>query len=166
MTSYRKHVPRIALGAAAIATGIAAIAHASAQPVHAAATSAQAQTLQLVESGGGVSFVHNSPKAKHPDQFSPGDIAIVTRNLSQGGKRVGKLRLACLFTTASSNHCTGSAALAGGTLEVAGVSNPQPTTQIAITGGTGKYAGARGSGISKDRAGSGDVADVTITLLP
>jgi hypothetical protein len=46
------------------------------------------------------------------------------------------------------------------------VSNPQPTTQIAITGGTGNYAGARGSAISKDRAGSGDVADVTITLLP
>ncbi len=127
---------------------------------------ATAQTIQLAERGGGITFIDNPPKARHPYQFSAGDIAIVTRPLYQRGERAGTLRLACLFTTSSADHCTGTATIPGGTIELAGVSNPQPTTHIAVTGGTGNYAAARGSAISRDRPGSADVADLTITLLP
>jgi hypothetical protein len=156
-----KLAPVAALTAAASAV---TIANASAPSPH--ARIATAQTIQLAERGGGVTFIDNPPKARHPYQFSSGDIAIVTRPLYQHGKLTGTLRLACLFTTSSADHCTGTATIPGGTIELAGVSNPQPTTDIAVTGGTGNYAGARGSAISKDRPGSGDVADLTITLLP
>ena len=46
------------------------------------------------------------------------------------------------------------------------MSSPSPSTTVAVIGGTGSYSGARGTSMSVDRKGSGDVADQTIALLP
>jgi hypothetical protein len=127
-------LPRATLIAGVGAVTIAALADASARSPR--ATPAGPQTIQLVERGGGVTFVDNPPKARHRYQFSAGDITIVSRGLYQQNKRVGAIRLACLFTSASTDHCTGTATLPGGTIEFAEISNPQPTTNVATTGGT------------------------------
>ncbi|MDE3131836.1 MAG: hypothetical protein KGL16_11850 [Acidobacteriota bacterium] len=159
--------PHFNLAAAAtIAAAAGAVTIADVSSASPSAHTASAQTLALVERGGGIKFVDNPPKAQHQGQFSAGDIAIVTRPLYRHGSRAGTLELACLFTSSASDHCTGTATIGGSTIELAGVSNPRATTDIAVTGGTGSYAGARGSAVSKDRPGSADVADLKIVLLP
>ena len=80
--------------------------------------------------------------------------------------RAGSLKLVCIATSPTTQQCNGTEALAGGTLEVAGTSSPAPTTSVAVIGGTGDYAGARGTSASQDRKNSNDIADQTINLLP
>lgn len=132
----------------------------------AAPATSRMTTLHLVEHGGGVQFIDSAPpRAKGPFDFSPGDQAIVTRSLvTTGGSRAGSLELACTAITATRQHCTGTAILRGGTLEVAGASSPSPTTVVAIVGGTGIYTRHTGTGHAKDRPGHSDVADLTLTL--
>jgi len=131
----------------------------------ATAAGSPARTIRLVERGGGVRFVDLPPRASHPFDFSPGDLAIVTRNLDdRHGAVVGRLRIACVTITPTAQQCTGTVTLRGGTMEVAGLSGPMPTTTIAVVGGTGAYDGARGTSVARDRAGGGDVADMTIRL--
>jgi hypothetical protein len=127
----------------------------------------QARILHLVEKGGNLNVVDNPPKAKHRYDFSPGDIVVVDRViLDQSGTQAGSLHLVCVATTATSQQCSGTEKLADGTIEVAGVSAPDPATTVAVIGGTGAYSGAHGTSTSRDRATNHDVADQTITLLP
>jgi hypothetical protein len=152
--------------ALAATTAIAAVS-ALAAGSGAWATGERAATLHLVEKGGGLRFVDNAPKARHPYDFSAGDVVIVTRDLFEpNGARAGSLRLVCVATSPSVQQCAGTESLAGGTLEVAGLSAPNPATTAAVVGGTDRYAGARGTSVSRDRRGNGDVADQTIELLP
>ena len=147
-----------ALTAAAIGSSTA-----PAQTNHALA----ARTLHLVEKGGGLKMVDNPPKARRQYDFSAGDIVIVTRDITTArGGRVGSLRLVCIATGATTQQCSGTETLRAGTLELAGTSAPHPTTTVAIIGGTGAYAGARGTSVSNDRKHNADFADQTITLLP
>lgn len=150
------------------AASLAALAIGSGAAVSGAATTAPRgdRTIRLVERGGGVRVIDNAPKARHPFDFSPGDIVVVTRLLDRpAGGRAGSLQIVCVATTASVQQCTGTATLAGGTLEFAGLSRPSPATVIAVVGGTGAYAGARGTSSARDRRGHDDVADETITLV-
>jgi hypothetical protein len=130
------------------------------------ASPASVSSLHFIERGGAVRFIDSAPpRARGPFDFSPGDQAIVTRILQRpGAGRVGSLILACTAITATTQHCAGTLRLAGGTLEVAGISSPLPTTNIVLTGGTGAYAGDTGTGEAKDRPGRGDSADLTLTL--
>jgi hypothetical protein len=133
--------------------------------ISAAGGSPSASVLHLVERGGGLRVVDNQPKAQHPYQFSAGDIVIVRRDLySRSGRPAGHLRIACIATTATTQQCSGTATLAHGTLEFAGISQPGPRTPIAVIGGTGQYANAHGTSTSTDRPGNPDIADQTITL--
>jgi hypothetical protein len=154
---------RTLAAAAAVALFGAAIAFtggSSAQTV-----TGRARTLRIVEKGGGLKVVDNPPKAKHQYDFSAGDVVIVTRDLyTQQGARAGSLKLVCIATSSTTQQCNGTEALAGGTLEVAGISTQAPSTTVAITGGTGTYRGARGTSISTDRHGNSDTADQTITF--
>lgn len=148
-----------ATGAAALATGLA-----SAGTVRDQASASPPRVLRLVESGGALRYVDNPPAAKHPYDFSPGDIVVVTRRLSDTRGRAGSLRLACIATTASTQQCTGTMTLRDGALMVLATSSPSPVTTAAVVGGTGAYAGARGSSVSRDRAANHNVADLTVTL--
>ena len=65
--------------------------------------------------------------------------------------------------------CDGIYLLADGTItgSASVIQAPGTTVQFAVTGGTGAYEGARGSGTSKDRPGNNNpLSDTTIHLLP
>ena len=127
----------------------------------------ETRTLHLVEKGGGLKIVDNPPRARHQYDFSAGDIVIVTREITTArGGRGGSMHLVCIATGATTQQCNGTETLAGGTLELAGTSGPHPATAVAVIGGTGAYAGARGTSVSTDRKNNTDLADQTITLLP
>jgi hypothetical protein len=141
------------------------------------ASSASAATTTLTfkepEKGSTFAFVDNAPtsKRKHgfPTRFSSGDEVIFTNPLESEGKIVGKLRVSCTATNnASSKHfaaagfiCSGIAKIPGGTLVFA-AELAEGNTEGAITGGSGKYAGARGSFLSKEGKGANTV---TVTLV-
>jgi len=118
-------------------------------------------------------FVDHAPTSqrKHgfPTKFSAGDELVFTNPLEQEGKLVGKIRVVNTATkSASSKHfaaarfiCSGIAKIPGGTLVFAAELS-EGNTEGVITGGSGKYAGARGSFVSKEGNGS---STTTVTLL-
>ena len=158
---------RYAVATSALATAtLGASILASSGGAHAATTRSHAHTLHLVERGGALRFIDSAPPRAHRRfDFSPGDQVIITRTLDRtDGTNAGSLQLACTAITATDQHCTGTIELSGGTLEVAGISSPSPTTIVAVLGGTGAYARQTGTGYAADRPGHSDVADLTITL--
>ena len=128
------------------------------------------------EKGSTFTYVDVAPTAptKHgfPTAISPGDQLILTNPLTEGTKTIGKLRAKCTATGAAKTTgenaflqahfiCEGVFTLPGGTL-YANASLVKAGTEGAITGGTGKYAGARGTILSKEVKGG---SATTITLL-
>lgn len=132
-------------------------------------------TFKEPEKGSTFAFVDNAPqsKKKHgfPTKFSAGDELIFTNPLESEGQMVGKIRVVCTATkNASSKNfaaagfvCSGIAKITGGTLVFAAELS-EGNTEGAITGGSGKYAGARGSFVSKEAKGKGP-STTTVTLL-
>lgn len=142
----------------------------------AAAAGTTTLSFQEPEKGSTFTYVDVAPTTPHrhgfPTAISPGDQIVVTNPLTEGGKTIGKLRARCTATAAvgkitnaafAQAHfiCEGVFTLPGGTL-YADASIMKTGTEGAITGGTGKYAGARGTIVSKE--GKGTTA-TTITLL-
>ena len=141
------------------------------------AGSASAATTKLTfkepDKGSTFAFVDNAPtsKKKHgfPARFSAGDELVFTNPLEAEGKIVGKIRVTCTATKNASSKsfaaagfiCSGIAKIPGGTLVfVAELS--EGNTEGAITGGSGKYAGAHGSFVSKEGKSS---STTTVTLV-
>ena len=86
---------------------------------------------------------------------------------TRAGRRAGTLGFHCTFVVGGVRprlHCTGAYGLAGGRIMAEAIFVGEArVTEIAITGGTGAYRGARGYVISRERRqGSID----TIHLLP
>jgi hypothetical protein len=139
------------------------------------ATAAGTTTLTFKEPEKGSTFavVDNAPTSKKehgfPIRFSAGDEVIFTNPLEAEGKVVGKIRVVCTATTSASSKnfaaagfvCSGIAKIPGGTLVFA-AGLAEGNTEGAITGGSGKYAGAHGSFISKEGKGANTV---TVTLV-
>jgi hypothetical protein len=166
MRTSRRGGLTVAIAGAVLIGAVAAVAAPGAN-ARAQSGGAAPLTLHLVEKGGDLKIIDNPPKAKHQFDFSAGDIVIVSRDIfTSAGRRTGSLRLTCIVTTATTQQCAGSEMLAGGMLELAGVSAPSPSTVVAVVGGTGRYSGARGSSVSTDRKTNTDIADQTVTLLP
>lgn len=116
-------------------------------------------TFQELDKGGTVNFVDNPPEAtlKHGVvSFSPGDMLITTNPLAMEGKVVGKIRIVCTATSAGDTKhpaeaglaCTGIARIPGGSLVLVAELS-EGATEGAVTGGTGVYAGADGTFISR-----------------
>jgi hypothetical protein len=133
-------------------------------------------TFQEPEKGSTFTYVDVAPTAptKHgfPTAISPGDQLVLTNPLTEGTKTIGKLRARCTATAPAKTNsntaflqahfiCEGVFTLPGGTL-YANASIVKGGTEGAITGGTGKYAGARGTILSKEVKGG---SATTITLL-
>jgi hypothetical protein len=128
-------------------------------------------TFKELEKGATSHFLDNAPEATLNHgvvSISPGDELLSTDRLAMEGKVVGRIRIVCTATRGGNTknpdsagfNCTGIATIPGGTLVlVAGLS--EGTTEGAITGGTGIYAGARGTFVS--RRGKG--ASTTIVTL-
>jgi hypothetical protein len=91
-----------------------------------------------------------------------------------GATKVGRFRGQCTFAKVTRKFdgsvalCNAVYLLQDGTITASAslTLGPGPTV-FAVTGGTGAYEGARGSGTSKDRPGNNNpLSDTTIHLLP
>jgi hypothetical protein len=98
-----------------------------------------------------------------PTAISPGDQLVLTNPLTQGGKTIGKLRARCTATAnAKTNNpnafvdahfiCEGVFTF-GKSMLFANAAIVKGGTEGVITGGTGNYAGARGTLLSKEVKG-------------
>jgi hypothetical protein len=140
-------------------------------------SSASAQGPKLLafkelDKGSTFAFVDNAPtsKAKGEPSVSIGDAIVFTNPLTnRGGKRVGRLYVHCTAVVAAPQAnkaaftCEGIMVVDGGTLYVqAFLPHAGATVHGTVTGGTGVYANAAGTLVSRPtKAG----ADDTITLV-
>ena len=79
--------------------------------------------------------------------FSIGDSFIFSERLVANGKPAGYDHVVCVHAAVwprDAESCTGTAVLGGSTLTLAGDAGRGPFT-LAVVGGTGAYAGARGT---------------------
>jgi len=154
--------------ALALASLVAVVAVSSALAgVHAetGAKAATGTTINLLEDENGSTFVRIG---RHTGA-APGDQGLLSRTLRTMQKKpIGQLNISCVVTKGglhSTSICTGVYELPGGTLVGTTIGHgSQSAYHIAITGGTGRYEGARGSILSV--AGSTGFAKDTIHLLP
>jgi hypothetical protein len=138
-----------------------------------AGSASAATTLRFEElqKGSTFAFVDNAPTSElhhgFPSVISAGDSIVITHPIAEGGKTVGKLSTSCTATKTSKVFdkagfmCQGTFALPGGTLVASAMIASSKGTEGAILGGTGKYAGARGTFVSKEGKGR---STVTVTL--
>lgn len=109
--------------------------------------------------------IHLNPN----DSYSRGDEIVSWDDLYKGGKTVGRDAQACVLTNLSplQGECTITFAVADGTLTAQYMDTPPPYKIAAVTGGTGKYLGARGQVVivesGSDTNVKGNIA--TFTLL-
>jgi hypothetical protein len=158
--------PRKRLLALAFLAGVVAVSSAVAARGDTGATKT-GRTIHLLEDEAPSTAV---PIGQHTG-LRAGDESVSARSLFTTQKKpAGQLHISCIATTGGQNWvllCTGVYALSGGTLVGTTLAVPSQgpnTLHIAITGGTGRYEGARGSVVS---AGSKTgFANDTIHLLP
>jgi allene oxide cyclase len=151
----------------AAAGAIAAVAAVTADdPVTSRARSAPPTgTLELVEREGPARFIDNPPRGGRRRPPSVGDQLLTTGVDfdATGQTRLGRSYLTCTFAGASLLNCRGTVVLRDGQITVQGVARDEPATTIAVTGGTGRYAGARGTMAVRDE---GARERATLTFLP
>ena len=94
-------------------------------------------------------FVDNPPRSGDPTRPSLGDLAIITARLRDtANRRAGKLYALFMRLAGRRRHVDQvrvTFELRGGHIVVEGISRGGRTDDAAITGGTGRYAGARGT---------------------
>jgi hypothetical protein len=104
--------------------------------VIAGVASASVTTLHLTEKQTFQRYVDKGTKGE-----SPGDIRIFGGTVFQKGKKVGRDRIRCVVAAT----CTARVWIGGSSLISKGFVAKGPSFTAKITGGTGKYAGARGT---------------------
>ena len=116
-------------------------------------------------------FVDNAPasKTKGEPAASAGDVIVFTNPLVNGGRRIGRLYMHCTAVVAApaankaSFGCEGVVGLGEGTLTIqVFLPHAGATVHGAVTGGTGTYANARGTLVSRHTKTG---ADDTISLV-
>ena len=112
---------------------------------------ASVATLHLTEKQ---SFQHLVDKGKKGE--TPGDIRTFGGSVFQAGKQVGHDRIRCVV----GRTCDAQVWIRGGSVIARNFVIPGPRFTARITGGTGTYAGARGS----VQVAIGAVEHYTITL--
>jgi hypothetical protein len=121
-------------------------------PAAPAAAETRTTTIKARSQLDQVQLVDNAPAGD-----SAGDLLIFTERLvDRRGRRIGSDAASCVRLFDSRSLCTGTYKLPGGQLMVQllqpGVSGTRTYDQ-AITGGTGRFAGARGTVTVAQRAG-------------
>jgi hypothetical protein len=111
-------------------------------------------------------YVDLPPLGEGEDSLpSAGDYFVLKNKLLRGDERVGSLHATCVFPTRAKDParirllCTGAYSLPGGTLVgTAVLGGTEEVNHIAITGGTGRFAGMSGTAIEHNNEdGSGRV---------
>ena len=128
---------RIIIGAAVL-TGLASLGAAcTAAPAPAAHNRVQVLRLHTVEV---------SDAVNHAGHGGPGDVFAVVDDLqTQAGAEAGKAYISCTQATASVNLCHGAYVLHGGQIDVqVAIPGTAARFTLAVTGGTGVYAGVTG----------------------
>jgi hypothetical protein len=154
----------VALATAGCASaGLALAANSPASDAHRAqAPVAPTGTLQMVLRPESFNLVDNPPKRSGDGPPSPGDASITGYRVldASGAKRLGRAQFVCVATDRRGEHeqCAGTIALPGGQIATQGDAD-----HVAIVGGTGAYAGARGTAAGQDHPHS---VDVTVHFLP
>jgi hypothetical protein len=144
----------------------AGIAFASDSPTRhdpaALAAAPPAGTLQLVLRQQSFQLVDLPPKRSADGPRSPGDESITTYRVldASGAKRLGRAHFLCTTLDRRGEHeqCTGTIALPDGQLATQGDAD-----NVAVVGGSGAYAGARGTATGTEHP---DSVDVTVHFLP
>jgi hypothetical protein len=152
----------------------AVTAAAVAAPVLAQSSGGQTITFHELDKGSRFDYIDNPPRNPHNRRpvFSVGDQFALANPVADDSGRIGELRALCTFTkrapardNVNPGHpfCTGAFVLKSGTLFVETTDAGGKTTRGAVVGGTGAYAGARGTFASTStKTGSNDV----VNLLP
>ena len=122
--------------AAAVAAAILAVAPATAK------RGSHTTVIKVTSKVDQAKVVDNAPSGD-----SPGDVLIFTEKLfNASGKQVGTDAASCTRLFDQSSLCTGVYKLRGGQIHVQLLQpGPSGTYDQAITGGTGRYASARGT---------------------
>lgn len=138
----------------------------AAQPTTATGSTAT-ETLTFTSRPGTFRFIDTAPKGELP---TTGDSLLITNRLFKGGERIGTLHAECVVTRKVSNPdntpmlCQGVYVLDGGTLSgTAMLLSNDAVTKIAVTGGTGTYAGASGTATEVTNE-AGNRVKVTVSL--
>jgi hypothetical protein len=135
----------------------------------ATAKSSGVTTIHLVEKDKAFHFVDNRPLGGQNTPPSVGDQAAFTTDLlTRSGKHLGMLHATCTVTSGGKHTvmtCMGTFGLKGGQLVGMATLGEAKTDRVAIVGGTGIYAGARGEAISVSRGENSPFSDTTIRLL-
>jgi hypothetical protein len=118
--------------------------------------------MQIVLRQRSFQLVDLPPKRSGDGPPSPGDESITTYRVldASGAKRLGRAHFVCTSLDQRGAHeqCTGTIALPDGQLALQGDAN-----NVAVVGGSGAYAGARGTATGTDHP---DSVDVTVHFLP
>ena len=137
------HISRraAAVGAAAVFTGLASLGAAGAAFASPAAPPAHG-TVQVLR----LHTVFVSLAVNHAGHGGPGDVTAVVFDLqTPGGADAGKAYVSCTAASASVVLCHAAYVLHGGQIDVQVAVLPSaPNETLAVTGGTGTYAGVTG----------------------
>lgn len=119
-----------------------------------AAPSALARPLTLRYTAVSVSdhAVDNPPLNASPDTPTPGDVDVFTERLLAGARVAGRDAGVCTVTDASHALCNVTLVVFGrGTIVLNGMASFNARTfGVAVLGGTGQFAGRRGSALVHD----------------
>jgi hypothetical protein len=171
MFPVRPHVtrPRLSLGVAAIATGACALVLGSS----ASAQSPTTLTFKELNKGSTFGYIDDTPisKAKGEPSASLGDQIVFTNPVADtAGKRTGRLYAHCTVVVAAqrasnaSFACDAMMIVPGGMLSVqAFLPHDGATVHGTVTGGTGVYANARGTLVSRPTK-TGDIDTFTLVF--
>jgi hypothetical protein len=130
------------------------------------------RTITLVGREGSFHFLDNQPRQGSVEEEPPsaGDVFVGSEFLyTRSGRRAGTLGFQCTVVVGGVRprvHCVGAYGLARGQLmgQTVDAGRRGNVMEIAITGGTGAYRGARGYVVTRQRRGGGTTE--TIHLLP
>jgi hypothetical protein len=162
-----------------ILIGVGLVAAATATAIAVAGGSAQVpgdQTLTLVERWIPAADVYVDVPPATKTGSGTGDGYLFRNDVldADGDTRLGVHEARCSYLKATPRVvgsrliCDGVYSLEGGTIAVttAFTYTQHPRISFVVTGGSGAYEGARGSGVLTYRAGKSPFADTTIHLLP
>lgn len=107
---------------------------------------------------------HDTILAADPTKLQLGDRFILSDKLLRDGKEVGHNAGVCTLTdTAGEMVCTVTYWFADGTISTQFINSPPPKKEFAVTGGTGAYANARGTGELNEHGD--ETGDITFWLV-
>lgn len=112
-------------------------------------------------------------RASFGDSFAGNLVLYAWAEEGGRGKRIGHAKVMCTFAGSSGAFCQGTFFLPGGTIVGQSYTRLEDTIKIPVVGGTGAYAGARGTFTSKQirdtRDADGNFVSISadvIRLLP